>query len=260
MTAVFLHGVPETRVIWNGVREQLADAGLESIGLNLPGFGTARPSGFGATKDDYAAWLAETLRGVGAPVDVVGHDWGAGIVLRTVTTFDVQVRSWAVDSGSGAHPDFVWHEMAQVWQTPDLGEEWMASIVAGEPDGTAAPGEPGWLKSALLAACPSPADAAHLQASIDDTMGGCILDLYRSASPNIFANWAAELTRPAPGLVLRATADDSDDPIFSADVAARLGARTAELEGLGHWWMMQDPASAADTLRSFWETLPPYRA
>ncbi|MDH6565058.1 pimeloyl-ACP methyl ester carboxylesterase [Streptomyces sp. SAI-117] len=257
MTAVFLHGVPETSVIWNGVCAQLADEGVKAVALDLPGFGTTRPSGFGATKDDYATWLAETLRDFEGPVDVVGHDWGAGIVLRTVTAFDVPVRSWAVDCGSVCHPDYVWHEMAQVWLTPDRGEEWMASFVADEPAGPAAPGEPGWLKSALLAACPSEADADELRASMDDRMGGCILDLYRSATPNIFADWAVELSRPAPtpGLVLRATDDDSDDPIASAEVAARLGARTAELEGLGHWWMMQDPAAVAAALRSFWALL-----
>lgn len=255
MTAVFVHGVPETSVIWNGVRERLAGDGVETAALDLPGFGTARPSGFGATKDEYAAWLAEALRGVGGPVDVVGHDWGAGIVLRTVTAFDVPVRSWAVDCGSVFHPGYVWHEMAKVWRTPGLGEEWMAAFVASDPaDESAAPGEPGWMKNFLLAACPSEADAAELAASIDATMGGCILDLYRSATPNIYADWAAELSRPAPapGLVLQATADDSENPVTSAEVAARLGARTAELEGLGHWWMMQDPAASAAALRAFW--------
>jgi pimeloyl-ACP methyl ester carboxylesterase len=248
-------------VIWNGVRKQLADDGVETTALDLPGFGIARPSGFGATKDEYAAWLAETLRGVEGPVDVVGHDWGAGIVLRTVTAFDMPVRSWAVDCGSVFHPDYVWHEMAQVWRTPGRGEEWMATFVASEPAAVAsepaAPGEPGWLKSFLLAACPSQADVAELKASMDDTMGGCILDLYRSATPNIYADWAVELSRPAPapGLVLRATADDSDNPITSAEVAVRLGARTAELDGLGHWWMMQDPAAVAAALRSFWTSL-----
>jgi hypothetical protein len=37
--------------------------------------------------------------------------------------------------------------------------------------------------------------------------------------------------------------------------AARAGARTAALDGLGHWWMLQDPARAATVLREFWATL-----
>ncbi|WP_193043685.1 alpha/beta fold hydrolase [Mycolicibacterium baixiangningiae] len=256
-TAVFLHGVPETSVVWNGLRERLADDGVETVALDLPGFGSPRPAGFGATKDEYAAWLAETLRNVGGPVDVVGHDWGAGIVLRTVTAFDVPVRSWVVDCGSVFHPNYQWHEMAQVWRTPGRGEEWIAAFVASDPSNAAAPGEPGWLKSAFLTLCPNAADRSKLNASIDTTMGGCILDLYRSATPNIHADWATELSRPSqiPGLVLRGTADESDDPAASVEVAARLGARTAELDGLGHWWMMEDPEATAMTLCSFWESL-----
>ncbi|WP_210593042.1 hypothetical protein [Streptomyces sp. GESEQ-35] len=69
----------------------------------------------------------------------------------------------------------------------------MAAFVASEPAEPAkagSPGEPGWLKSVLPAACPSEADAAELKASINETMGGCILDLYRSATSNIHADWS----------------------------------------------------------------------
>jgi pimeloyl-ACP methyl ester carboxylesterase len=41
----------------------------------------------------------------------------------------------------------------------------------------------------------------------------------------------------------------------SARAAARAGARTVALDGLGHWWMLQDPARAATVLREFWATL-----
>ena len=30
---------------------------------------------------------------------------------------------------------------------------------------------------------------------------------------------------------------------------------TVRLDGLGHWWMLQDPARAATVLREFWATL-----
>ena len=33
--------------------------------------------------------------------------------------------------------------------------------------------------------------------------------------------------------------------------AERWGAEVAVLEGLGHWWMMQDPAAGAAMLRTF---------
>jgi pimeloyl-ACP methyl ester carboxylesterase len=37
--------------------------------------------------------------------------------------------------------------------------------------------------------------------------------------------------------------------------AGRAGARTEVLDGLGHWWMVQDPARSAAALIRFWETL-----
>jgi hypothetical protein len=38
-------------------------------------------------------------------------------------------------------------------------------------------------------------------------------------------------------------------------MAGRLGARTERLDGLGHWWALQDPARAADVLTKFWASL-----
>ena len=58
-----------------------------------------------------------------------------------------------------------------------------------------------------------------------------------------------------PGLVII----PSEDPFLSAasatKAAARASAKTAALDGLGHWWMLQDPARAAAVLREFWATL-----
>jgi hypothetical protein len=48
------------------------------------------------------------------------------------------------------------------------------------------------------------------------------------------------------------------DPFLAADgaqrAAARAGARVESLAGKGHWWMLQDPATAASLLASFWST------
>ena len=37
--------------------------------------------------------------------------------------------------------------------------------------------------------------------------------------------------------------------------AERFGADVAVLDGLGHWWMLQDPAAGAAVLSSFFATL-----
>jgi pimeloyl-ACP methyl ester carboxylesterase len=135
-----------------------------------------------------------------------------------------------------------------VGQTPGLGAERMAATLAAGPDA----------RGGFLRAAGAPeADAAVIAAAFDETMAGCILDLYRSAVPNPYADWGPELSRPAPapGLVLQPTGDVYDDPATSGEVAARLGARTARLDGLGHWWMLQDPEAGAEALRSFWRSL-----
>jgi pimeloyl-ACP methyl ester carboxylesterase len=242
MTVVFVHGVPETSALWNGVRAHLDG---DALAVGLPGFGTPRPAGFGATKDEYAQWLAGELRRLGGPVDLVGHDWGAGFVVRVATAYDVPLRSWVVDVGGVFHPDYVWHDIAQKWQTPGAGEEWTAASVAAGPEARA---------GSLQAGGVPTADARMLADAFDATMGGCILDLYRSALPNPHADWGRELGRPvaAPGLVLQPGADPFDDPARSGEVAAMLGAGVHRLDGLGHWWMLQDPAAAVGALRSFW--------
>jgi pimeloyl-ACP methyl ester carboxylesterase len=257
VTTIFLHGAPETGVIWNGVRRRLERDGTPTEALDLPGFGAPRPAGFDGTKEAYARWLADAVRDLDGPVDLVGHDWGAALVLRVVTALDVAVRSWAVDCASVMHREFVWHDMAQILRTSGTGEKWTAEFVAAPGDAGGNFGSPGWLKAAVLGACPEPADTARIEAAMDETMGRSILDLYRSATPNIFADWGEDMSRPtsAAGLVLRATADVSDDPVRSAEMAANLGADTAELDGSGHWWMMKDPDSAVAVLQKFWSSL-----
>jgi len=39
------------------------------------------------------------------------------------------------------------------------------------------------------------------------------------------------------------------------EVAERTHARTVELDGLGHWWMLQDPGRGARVLEGFWDSL-----
>ncbi len=185
---VFLHGVPETSALWDKVRAQFD---RETVALSLPGFGCARPDGFSATKDAYAQWLVDELEKIDEPVDLVGHDWGALLTYRVASTRGDLLRSWIADVANGAHPDVRWHEFAKVWQTPGEGEAYFAAIrdlpVAS-------------MAEAYEAYHLGHEDAMTLARWSDDTMAGCILDLYRSAVPNIFATWGAQFgPTAAPG-------------------------------------------------------------
>jgi pimeloyl-ACP methyl ester carboxylesterase len=240
---VFVHGVPETAALWDKMRA-LID--VPSVALSLPGFGCPRPAGFGATKDEYADWLAGELRGIGEPVDLVGHDWGAGLTYRIATAHGDLVRSWAADVANILHPDYEWHDFAKIWQTPGAGEEFFANQNAAAPEE----------RAGIFESFGVPHDdAMALAAASDETMASCILDLYRSALPNPHADWKDHWgpTKGA-GLVIHPTNDPFGDAARSAEVASMLGAGHATLEA-GHWWAVQAPEPAVALLRAFWADL-----
>lgn len=247
VTAVFVHGNPETAAVWGPLHRAL---GLDDIlPLSPPGFGAPLPEGFGATSDDYVAWLAGELEAVGDPVDLVGHDWGSNHVMRLACQRPDLVRSWCADTAGAWAPDYVWHDMTRVWRTPGQGEQAIE----------------GWLSMDLPARTAlneamgmTPGAAGELAGAFDADMGRCILALYRSADEAAFARWREQLPNAAarPGLVIVATADDyTGSEAQHRWTAGRAGAQVAVLKGLGHWWMLQDPAAGADALRRFWAGL-----
>ncbi len=59
-----------------------------------------------------------------------------------------------------------------------------------------------------------------------------------------------------PGLAVLATADVVVGTDAQRRAAAeRAGARVAVLEGLGHWWLAQEPERAARVLVDFWASV-----
>jgi pimeloyl-ACP methyl ester carboxylesterase len=219
----------------------------ESVALSLPGFGCERPEGFGATKDDYVAWLVGELDRMDGPVDLVGHDWGAGLTYRVATAYGDRIHAWAADVANVMHPDYEWHDFAKIWQTPDVGERFFHDQLASPPEDQA--------KVFELLGVP-PDDARELATWADETMGACILDLYRSAMPNPFTDWG-EAWGPtaAPGLVLSPTDDPFGDDLQSREVAAMLGASHELIPEAGHWWPFEAPERAATLLRTFFSSI-----
>jgi pimeloyl-ACP methyl ester carboxylesterase len=251
MTVALVHGVPETSAVWDLVVDRLVALGHdEPLRLSPPGFGAAVPDGWGATLHDYGAWLIGELENVGRPVDLVGHDWGGGHVLYVAMTRPDLIRTWASDIVGVLDQDYVWHDLAQQWQTPDVGEAVIAAMTAPPTDARAA---------ALAGGGMHPVIAERVAPGINDVMGACILPLYRSAAQPAVAELGAHLEAAAarPGLAILPTEDHfvgTDEQRRRA--ATRAGAQIAVLEGLGHWWMTQDPDLAASVLTSFWSSQP----
>jgi pimeloyl-ACP methyl ester carboxylesterase len=247
MTIVLVHGNPETDAIWGPLVDALQRDDV--VRLSPPGFGAPLEAGFPATYLAYRDWLEEALRGFDEPTDVVGHDWGGGHVVNVVMHRPELVRSWASDAVGLFDPEYVWHDLAQVWQTPVEGEQLVNTMLGGTV------GE----RAERMVTLGIPSDiAASIAAAQGSEMGRAILSLYRSARQPAMAEAGRALGNAAarPGLSLLAT----EDPYIGSNdlrrrAADRAGAHTEVLDGLGHWWMVQDPARGAAALTRFWETV-----
>jgi pimeloyl-ACP methyl ester carboxylesterase len=250
MTIALVHGVPETWAVWDLLADKLVALGHdEPLRLSPPGFGAPVPDGWAATVDDYRAWLIGELENIGHRVDLVGHDWGGGHVLNVAMTRPDLIRTWVSDIVGVLDEDYVWHDLAQQWQTPDHGEAVIAAMTA----------QPAEARAALVGGGMHPAIAERVVLGIDEAMGACILRLYRSAAQPAMAELGAHLGAAAarPGLAIMPTEDSNvgtDEQRRRA--APRAGARVEVLEGLGHWWMTEDPDRAASVLSSFWSSAP----
>jgi hypothetical protein len=92
-------------------------------------------------------------------------------------------------------------------------------------------------------------------------MAPSILALYRSADEAMLRQIGTEVSELAerPDLHVIVATDDhyTGGEQQARSVAEAWGATVHRLDGLGHWWMMQDPARAADVIRSIVDTTTP---
>jgi len=234
---VLVHGVPDTHRLWDRLRTHLTRRDV--VAVSLPGFDAPVPAGFVPTKEAYVDWLVGAIERVGAPVDLVGHDWGSLLVQRVVSVRPDLIRTWACGDGP-VDVEYVWHDLAQQWQTPGVGEAIMEAMTEQA------------LAEGLPAAGVPPEIAVEIARHFDATMKACILGLYRSAI-HVGAEWQAgveKVTRPA--LVLWSRDDPYVPPRFAERLAARVKGELLLFDGCGHWWPYERPAEAAAALERFW--------
>ncbi len=237
MPAVLVHGVPDTYRLWDFLARCLSRTDV--IAIRLPGFGCPVSASFDATKEAYVDWLIEQLDDLGEPVDLVGHDWGSALVQRVVSLRPDLARTWAA-GGLAIDAEYVWHQLAQTWQTPEVGEKVMVAF-GGES-----------LKAGLEAGGVPEADAAVTVRHIDDLMKDCILKLYRSAR-TFGKEWQPDLEKVSvPALIIWGSDDPYISPSFGEHLADRVGGEFVLIERCGHWWPTQRAADAARVLEAFW--------
>jgi pimeloyl-ACP methyl ester carboxylesterase len=247
MTIVLVHGNPETEAIWDDLVPHLREDDV--VRLSPPGFGSAIAPGFDCSVDAYRDWLAGELKKLTQPIDLVGHDWGGGHVVRIAMDFPNLIRSWTSDILGAFDGEYVWHELAKVWQTPEVGEQAVTQMKNTPPEA---------LAERYESLGVTPEIARKVVAAANADLGKAILALYRSAAQPVMRDLGIGLPRAAakPGLALIATEDFyCGGEKLARRSAERAGAKVAVLEGAGHWWMCQQPKQGADALNAFLASL-----
>ncbi|MFE3883856.1 alpha/beta fold hydrolase, partial [Streptomyces lydicus] len=211
MTTVFVNGNPESAAIWDPLCAELDR--MDVLRLSPPGFGAPIPSGFGCTVSAYRDWLVAELETLGEPVDLVGHDVGGSTVVSVAMTRPDLLRTWVSDSLGVFDPDYVWHDLAHQWQTPETGEKSVADLMGGTLDART---------ERMVARGINRPVAARLAAAQGPQMGQAILAFYRSAIQPVMAELGQSLPAAAarPGLAVIGT---DDHLVGSQDMRRRSG-------------------------------------
>ena len=251
---LLVHGFPETWWTFHKVIPLLA-ASHRVFAVDLRGFGESR-----ATDGDYSsAASAEDLHRLIAhldlgPVHITGQDIGGGAVFRLAATHPGHVRSvTAIEMGLAG---FGLEGLADVTH----GGSWHIGVLAAEgiPDLLLAGREreflAGWAFPAMSAvpgaiAEPDLDEFARAYSATDGWLGAS--GLYRSMLAEGEELRALAGAAPLPMPVLAVGAGGG---AFTAQTMAAVTAgpvRTAQLEGVGHYVAMEDPAGLAAVMTGF---------
>lgn len=159
------------------------------------------------------------------------------------------IRSWVSDISGCFEPDCVRHPAAQVWQMPGKGEGNLVEHFGGSVADRAA--------RMSRFGIPGPV-ARKFAAGQGPEMARAILALYRSTAQPALAEIGRGLPaapRP-PGLAILATEDHTvGSSAQKRRGAARAGAQVAVLDGLGHWWMLQEQGRGGRRIGDFIDLL-----
>jgi pimeloyl-ACP methyl ester carboxylesterase len=239
---LLVHGVPDTPALWRPLLHALALSRDDFLTPPLPGFGRGFPQGFSRTKDAYVAWLIGELEKVGKPVDLVGHDWGALLVLRAASLRPELVSSWCV-ANAVIEAEYLGHRTAQAWATPLLGE---LAMLAMRNEARLAQG--------LISGGMPAALAAEEAPLVDKTMRQSILRLYRSSAGLRFkGDWIDDLVKlPSRGQLFWG----ENDQFVALSVAERFAHQRRfpihVEKGAGHWACYERADQFAAVLATHW--------
>jgi haloalkane dehalogenase len=122
---LFLHGFPESSLLWEKAALAIQKSGYRAIAPDLPGFGQSEPFQEPSTWERYMQFLTDFTDQLSLKTfHLVTHDWGALIGTRWACTNPERVLSIVISDATFS-PDFMWHKDAMIIRTPNKGEQWV---------------------------------------------------------------------------------------------------------------------------------------
>jgi pimeloyl-ACP methyl ester carboxylesterase len=243
---VFVHGNPGSSEDWRALATAVSRHG-RVVALDMPGFGHAdKPVDFDYTVGGYARHLAAALDTLGIRrAHLVLHNFGGPWGLAWAAAHPDAFASVTLVN-VGVMPGYRWHYLAKIWQTPMVGELFMATMT-----------RPGF-RLMLKHGNPRGLPRAFVDRMYDDFDQGtrrAVLKLYRASrdtetGTRLLAAALRPLDRPA--LVIWG----KHDPYLPVAYAARQRevfprAQVLVLDDSGHWPFADNPDRVAEIIVPF---------
>src|SRR4051794_10422392 len=257
---VLLHGITSTAEAWREVLPRLAER-YTVIAPDMIGHGrSAKPRGdysLGA----YAAGVRDLLAVLGYERgSVVGHSFGGGIAMQFSYLFPEYVERMALVSSGGLGREV--HPLLRAATLP--ASEWVLPLIAREWPVRAGGGVSGVAAKIGIEAGPDLAEFARGYASLtEDGASEAFIHTMRSVidhdGQRVSALDRLYLADQLPTLFIWG----SDDPVIPVEHGRNAhrvvpNSRYVELEGSGHWPMLDAPRRVIHELISFMEETEPF--
>lgn len=243
---LFLHGVPDSAEMWNGVIDRL-EGSYRCIAIDLPGLGRSQaPANFLLSLENMARFIDELVVSyhIPTPLNLVVTDFGVPYGLSWAVTHPEKVQHIAITGGANFFSDYPWHPNARILRTPLLGEFAMALSASPKtfvktmlPNGTHLTADH-WL-------------TVHKLSMAQPSVRRMVLRLYRSLDAENFRGWEDRLLTliaDVPTCVLWG----DKDPFITPQRAERFrGAQIEHFPDNGHWLAIEAPEAVARRLDTF---------
>jgi len=239
---LFLHGVPDTSDIWNGIICQLKED-YRCIAPDWPGFGRSDSGTFlDCSLNGHADFVNELSNTIGLkkPFNLVAHDFGGISAMAFVSKYPERVHRFII-SNAPFSPDYKWHFWAKIWRTPVLGK---LSLIA--------------MKKIIFYYAIRQGSRKLNRDQINAAyryftpkMKQMILRMYRALPEKVWQDWNVRLleaTSKVPMLILWG----QNDPYLPNWLPEMYGAKKIRrYKDSGHWVPLEEKEEFVKELRSF---------